>query len=74
MDKRQKANIFKIIIDEVRNKKLQYFLNIGDSSFREILKDDTGILSSQDKDFIKSKVILEINENPKSWLFGKDFN
>lgn len=74
MDKRQKATIFKIILDEVKNGNLQYFINIGDTSFSEVLNDDTGILSDEDKEFIKSKVILQINEEQSTWLFGQKFD
>ena len=74
MDKRQKATIFKIILDKVRGGNLQYFVNIGDTSFNEILNDDTDILSQEDKEFIKSKVILEISEEQSTWLFGQKFD
>ena len=74
MDKRQKATIFKIILDEVRDNNLQYFVNIGDTSFNEILNDDTGILNDEDKKFIESKVILQISEDQNTWLFGQKFN
>lgn len=74
MDKRQKATIFKIILDEVRDNNLQYFVNIGDTSFNEILNDDTGILNNEDKKFIESKVILQISEDQNTWLFGQKFD
>ncbi|MBT0611965.1 DUF2326 domain-containing protein [Campylobacter hyointestinalis] len=74
MDKRQKATIFKIILDKVKSGNLQYFVNIGDTSFNEILNDDTGILSDEDKKFIESKVILQISEDPHTWLFGQKFD
>ena len=74
MDKRQKATIFKIILDKVKSGNLQYFVNIGDTSFNEILNDDTGILSDEDKKFIESKVILQISEDQNTWLFGQKFN
>lgn len=67
MDKRQKATIFKIILDEVRSGNLQYFVNIGDTSFNEILNDE-------DKKFIESKVILQISEDQNTWLFGQKFD
>jgi len=74
MDKRQKATIFKIILDKVKSGNLQYFVNIGDTSFNEILNDDTRILSDEDKKFIESKVILQISENQSTWLFGQKFD
>ncbi|CAD7288293.1 hypothetical protein LMG7974_00916 [Campylobacter majalis] len=74
MDKRQKATIFKIILDQVKSGNLQYFVNIGDASFNEILNDDTGILSDEDKKLIESKVILQISEDPHTWLFGQKFD
>lgn len=74
MDKRQKATIFKIILDKVKSGNLQYFVNIGDASFNEILNNDTGILSDEDKKFIESKVILQISEDPHTWLFGQKFD
>ena len=74
MDKRQKATIFKIILDKVRDNNLQYFVNIGDTSFNEILNDDTGILNNEDKKFIESKVILQISEDQNTWLFGQKFD
>ncbi|RAZ50419.1 DUF2326 domain-containing protein [Campylobacter hyointestinalis] len=74
MDKRQKATIFKIILDKVKSGNLQYFVNIGDTSFNEILNDDTGILSDEDKKFIESKVILQISEDQNTWLFGQKFD
>lgn len=74
MDKRQKVTIFKIILDKVRDNNLQYFVNIGDTSFNEILNDYTGILNDEDKKFIESKVILQISEDQNTWLFAQKFD
>lgn len=74
MDKRQKATIFKIILDKIRDNNLQYSVNIGDTSFNEILNDDTGILNDEDKKFIESKVILQISEDQNTWLFAQKFD
>ena len=74
MDKRQKATIFKIILDQIKNSSLQYLVNIGDTSFNEILNDDTGILNDEDKELIKTKVILQISEDQNTWLFGQKFD
>lgn len=74
MDRRQKATIFRIVLDEIQSNSLQYFINIGDSSFREVLEDQTDILSDNDKRFIQSKTILKISENEDTWLFGEKFS
>ena len=75
MDKRQKATIFKVIIDIIKDNKLQYFVNIGDSSLNEILSDNIDILSDDEKEIIKDSIILELTDkNPSDWLFGVSFD
>lgn len=77
MDKRQKSTIFKMIIELVKNNELQYFLNVGDSTLREVLDEDNeiNILTSDEKMFIKHNIILELyDRDPKDWLFGESFN
>ncbi len=73
MDPRQKSMIFKIIIDLINKNNLQYFINIGDSSLKEILNQK--ILSKEEKAYIEKNIILELyDKNPKNWLFGESFD
>jgi uncharacterized protein YydD (DUF2326 family) len=73
MDPRQKAMIFKIIIELINQYDLQYFVNIGENSLKEILEQD--ILSSEEKSYIKESLILKLfDKDPKSWLMGTEFS
>jgi len=73
MDPRQKAMIFKIILELIENNDLQYFINIGESSLKEVL--DKDILTDAEKNKINKNIILELyDKNPKNWLFGQEFN
>lgn len=76
MDRRQQATIFKIIVKLVKEEGLQYYLNIGDSTLNSILEDTTTkILSDEEKEFIKSKIVLELyDDKEENWLFGKSFD
>jgi uncharacterized protein YydD (DUF2326 family) len=73
MDPRQKTMIFKIILELIKDNDLQYFINIGENSLKEILNQD--ILTDQEKEQIKKNIILELyDKDPKNWLFGQEFN
>ena len=73
MDPRQKAVIFKIVIDLINNYDLQYFVNIGENSLIEVLEQD--ILSNEEKTYIEESLILKLfDKDPKSWLMGEEFN
>ena len=76
MDPRQKSTIFKIALELTQEKGLQYFVNVGDSTLKEVLDEDNkiGILNPEERQKIKDSIILELNdENPSSWLFGTAF-
>lgn len=75
MDIRQKATIFKVVLEFVREYGLQYYVNINTDSLGQILdKRNEGILSADDITEIKESVILELSDkDPKSWLFGMQF-
>lgn len=75
MDIRQKATIFKVVLEFVREYDLQYYVNINTDSLGQILdKRNEGILSADDIAEIKKSVILELSDkDPKSWLFGMQF-
>ena len=73
MDGRQKAMIFKTVIELIKKNDLQYFINIGEDSLEMVLKQD--ILTDEEKDFIKKHIILELyDKEPKHRLFGEAFN
>ena len=73
MDPRQKATIFKIILELIQDNDLQYFINIGESSLKEVL--DQKILTDSEKEQISKNIILELYDiNPENWLFGQEFN
>jgi uncharacterized protein YydD (DUF2326 family) len=73
MDPRQKAMIFKIIIELINQDNLQYFINIGENSLKEVLSQD--ILTKDEKNFIDKHIILELyDKEPKNRLFGEAFN
>jgi len=72
MDGRQKAMIFKVIIELIKKYDLQYFINIGDNSFKEILQQT--ILTDEEKEFIQKHIILELyDKEPEYRFFGEAF-
>ncbi|WP_158654777.1 DUF2326 domain-containing protein [Helicobacter cetorum] len=73
MDPRQKATIFKVVLEMVERNGLQYFINVSHDSLLDILAQD--ILSDREKTLIKQGIILELNDSkdPKDWLFGCSF-
>lgn len=75
MDIRQKATIFKVVLEFVRKHNLQYYVNISTDSLEQICDtNNLGILSETEVDEIKKSVILELSDkDPKSWLFGMQF-
>lgn len=78
MDKRQKSTIFKIILELTKkDKNFQYFLNIGDTTLKEILDENNEIkiLTDEEKNTIKQSIRLELSDkDERSWLFGKSFD
>ncbi len=73
MDPRQKAMIFKIVIELIQKYDLQYFININENILNEIL--ESNILTKSEKDFINKNIILTLyDKNPESWLLGEKFN
>ena len=73
MDPRQKTMIFKIILELIKDNDLQYFINIGENSLKEILEQE--ILTDEEKEQINNNIILELyDKEPRKWLFGQSFN
>ena len=73
MDGRQKAMIFKTVIELIKKHDLQYFINIGEDSLEMVLKHD--ILTDEEKEFIKTHIILELYDTaPEHRLFGEAFS
>ena len=73
MDPRQKATIFKVILELIQDNDLQYFINIGEGSLKELLEQK--ILTDSEKEQINKSIILELyDKNPQNWLFGQEFN
>ena len=73
MDPRQKATIFKVILELIQDNDLQYFINIGEGSLKELLEQK--ILTDSEKEQISKSIILELyDKNPQNWLFGQEFN
>ena len=56
MDPRQKATIFKVILELIQNYDLQYFINIGESSLEEVLEQK--ILKDSEKEQISNYKII----------------
>ena len=76
MDPRQKSMIFKVALEYIHDSGLQYFVNIGQASLKEVLDEDKtmNILSGKEKYKVKSSVILELyDKDPSKWLFGESF-
>jgi len=72
MDGRQKAIIFKTIIELINENDLQYFINIGEDSLEMVLKQD--ILTDKEKEFIQNHIILELYDKaPEHRFFGEAF-
>ncbi len=77
MDRRQKSTIFKVILELIKDKDFQYFLNIGDNTLREILDEDdeVKILSKEEKETIRNSIRLTLSDKEeKDWLFGESFD
>ena len=73
MDGRQKAMLFKIIIELIKESDLQYFINIGEDSLKMVLKQN--ILTDEEKEFIKKHIILKLyDKEPEHRLFGEAFS
>lgn len=73
MDGRQKAMIFKIVIELIKENDLQYFINIGQDSLEMVLKQT--ILTDDEKEFIQKHIILELYDTePKNRFFGEAFS
>lgn len=73
MDGRQKAMIFKVIIELIKENDLQYFINIGDNSLKELL--EQSILTDEEKSFINEHIILKLyDKKSENRLFGEAFN
>lgn len=72
LDHRQKAMMFKLVLEYISDYGLQYFVNIGQSSLDEVLSSD--ILSTSEKNEIRNSVKLTLlDDGPSSWLFGEQF-
>lgn len=77
MDPRQKTTIFKVLLELIKDDDFQYFLNIGENTFNEILdaNNQINILTKEEKETIKQSVRLELSDKePKYWLFGESFD
>jgi len=73
MDGRQKAMIFKVIIELIKENDLQYFINIGEDSLKMVLEQN--ILTEKEKDFIKKHIILELyDKESENRFFGESFS
>ncbi len=76
MDPRQKSMIFKVALEYIHDSGLQYFVNIGQASLKEVLDEDEtiNILSDKEKWKVNNSVILELyDKDPSKWLFGESF-
>lgn len=76
VDPRQKSMIFKVILDYLRTFDMQYFVNIGESSLKEVLDEENklNILTNEEKLQIENGIILELyDKDPSKRLFGEKF-
>lgn len=77
MDPRQKATIFKVILELIKDDNFQYFLNIGENTLNEVLDDNNqiNILTQEEKETIKESIRLNLSDkDEKHWLFGESFD
>lgn len=79
VDPRQKAMMFKVIIEMTEELDLQYFVNINKDTYEQILNDDglddeNVVLSDSDKQKIKDSTVLKLFDSlPEHTLFGSTF-
>ncbi|MBY8309281.1 DUF2326 domain-containing protein [Vibrio fluvialis] len=80
MDPRQKATMFKVVLDAVNKAGLQYFVNMNKDTYEQVLAndglddDDESILTDEEKAQIIDGTILELyDSDPKNTLFGRTF-
>ncbi|MCG3724731.1 DUF2326 domain-containing protein [Vibrio cincinnatiensis] len=80
MDPRQKATMFKVIIEAVNNNGLQYFVNMNKDTYEQVLSnegldaDDESVLTDLERTQIIKGTVLELYDaDPKNTLFGRTF-
>ncbi|EGR0549397.1 DUF2326 domain-containing protein [Vibrio cholerae] len=80
MDPRQKATMFKVVLDAVNKSGLQYFVNMNRDTYEQVLandgldEDDESILTDVEKaQIIDGTVLTLYDTGPKSTLFGRTF-
>ncbi len=80
MDPRQKATIFKVVLEAVNESGLQYFVNMNKDTYEQVLtnhgldEDDESILTDEEKAQIIDGTVLELYDaDPKNTLFGRAF-
>ncbi|HGZ6660726.1 TPA: DUF2326 domain-containing protein [Vibrio parahaemolyticus] len=79
VDPRQKAMMFKVVLELTEKLDLQYFVNINKDTYEQILNDDgldsdNKVLTDSDKKQIRDNTVLKLfDSKPEHTLFGKTF-
>lgn len=80
MDPRQKATMFKVIIEAINNNGLQYFVNMNKDTYDQVLSnegldaDDESVLTDLERNQIIKGTVLELYDaDHKNTLFGRTF-
>lgn len=80
MDPRQKATIFKVIMQAIDSSGLQYFVNMNKDTYEQILsndgldEDDESVLTNAEKSRIIDSTVLKLYDaGAKNTLFGRSF-
>ena len=80
MDPRQKATMFKVVLEAVNQSGLQYFVNMNKDTYEQILgnegldEDDECVLNNNERAQIIHGTVLELYDaDPKHTLFGRTF-
>ncbi|ANU36255.1 DUF2326 domain-containing protein [Vibrio scophthalmi] len=80
VDPRQKATMFKLVLDVIKKNDLQYFVNINKDTYEQIINsegvdsDDESVLTTDEKELIKKGTVLELfDADPAQTLFGQTF-
>ncbi|HHX8654349.1 TPA: DUF2326 domain-containing protein [Vibrio diabolicus] len=81
MDPRQKATMFKVVLEAINKSGLQYFVNMNKDTYEQVLAndgledDDESILTDDEKAQIIDGTVLELYDaDPKNTLFGRTFS
>lgn len=74
MDPRQKTMILKVALKYIHENNLQYFINMGEATLKEIIDENNSVLTKEERAEIKESIVLELyDDKPSQRLFGIEF-